>query len=992
MAAWWCRVFLLVWIQFQHCVGLYEDQVGLFDWRQSYLGKVKFSFFDVSSHSSKRLFVGTESNVIAALNSRTGSIIWRQVLEEKEGKLDALLYRDNTLISSLNAGKFIRSWDTSNGALLWEAVSRSTSAVVRERSSPFRGWNGVQTALIESKENELVISLANNAVKALALQDGSEKWAIEEAQQSADFFGFQHFNGFLYFVGVKNELNLVVQKVDTTDGKVTGEKMIAAPWISGSASCIFVKISNLVCVETFSNSIHVISLVAESTAINTVSLASLGLGVSDIADSTPALEALGSFTNSWDGRSEFLLKISNTHQLLLNLNSDHTIAVVTTYTVQSLLSASVLGRKAVLVSITPVADASVEFQCYDLDTKTILPDMTQKAYLADHGEPDQAVVYLFNKKENELGYRVLLMTTDHAVSLIQFPGRIMWSREEALATITAVDVVELPFSPSQQNFETLEEEFGAHPNDDVLSMFIRRIRAQVKQFQVLVKQFQAFVKAQQEHGFLTESTEDKEEQLTRDRFNLRKLIVLVTSSGKLFGLNSADGSIVWKYFLSSLAPFTQNGKQSSLLYTQRTVAHFPLTAQCVVLGKSRTSEGSLLHVFNPVTGKPIGPGHLKGNQLSYKVIQSMLLPHTDAKHTKLLLLLDSTLNVHVFPRTAESLQIVSKVATSIFFFLVDKENGELKGYMLLPEAEKSSFHVREMWNVKMPSSQQTITNIATKSLLEHVHSQGKVLGDRRVLYKYMNPNLIAVGTEVAPDTKPGISIYLMDAVTGLIVFHARHKNAKGPLHMVHSENWLVYCLFNTKSRRYELTVLEMYDGYTERNSTVLSSFDPPPMPMILQQSYVFPTTIRTATVTITERGITHKNLLFGLQTGYILSLPKNFLDPRRKFVPNAQDREEGLHPYVPELSLNPLGFINYNQTISNINGIYTAGSGLESTCLVFAYGLDLFWTRVTPSRMFDVLKEDFDYWFIVGTLGILVLVSIVSQRLASIKMLRQAWQ
>ena len=56
--------------------------------------------------------------------------------------------------------------------------------------------------------------------------------------------------------------------------------------------------------------------------------------------------------------------------------------------------------------------------------------------------------------------------------------------------------------------------------------------------------------------------------------------------------------------------------------------------------------------------------------------------------------------------------------------------------------------------------------LATKSLLEHVHSQGKVLDDRRVLYKYMNPNLIAVGTEVAPDTKPGISIYLMDAVTG----------------------------------------------------------------------------------------------------------------------------------------------------------------------------------------------------------------------------------
>ena len=58
---------------------------------------------------------------------------------------------------------------------------------------------------------------------------------------------------------------------------------------------------------------------------------------------------------------------------------------------------------------------------------------------------------------------------------------------------------------------------------------------------------------------------------------------------------------------------------------------------------------------------------------------------------------------------------------------------------------------------------------ASKSPLEHVHSQGKVLGDRRVLYKYLNPNLIAVGTEVTPQSKPGISIYLIDAVTGIIM-------------------------------------------------------------------------------------------------------------------------------------------------------------------------------------------------------------------------------
>ena len=89
----------------------------------------------------------------------------------------------------------------------------------------------------------------------------------------------------------------------------------------------------------------------------------------------------------------------------------------------------------------------------------------------------------------------------------------------------------------------------------------------------------------------------------------------------------------------------------------------------------------------------------------------ILLYSADAKHTKLLLLLDSSLNVHVFPCTSEAIEIVSKAASSIFFFLTDKEKGDLKGYMLLPEAEKSGFHVREMWNVNIPHSQQTITNL-----------------------------------------------------------------------------------------------------------------------------------------------------------------------------------------------------------------------------------------------------------------------------------------
>ena len=65
--------------------------------------------------------------------------------------------------------------------------------------------------------------------------------------------------------------------------------------------------------------------------------------------------------------------------------------------------------------------------------------------------------------------------------------------------------------------------------------------------------------------------------------------------------------------------------------------------------------------------------------------------------------------------------------------------------------------------------------------------------------------------------------------------------------------------------------------------------------------------------------------------------------------------------------------------------------------VIFIYSIffplsDIFYTRVTPSKMFDVLKEDFDYLFIAGVLSIMILVSVVSQKLAARKALKRAWQ
>lgn len=64
-----------------------------------------------------------------------------------------------------------------------------------------------------------------------------------------------------------------------------------------------------------------------------------------------------------------------------------------------------------------------------------------------------------------------------------------------------------------------------------------------------------------------------------------------------------------------------------------------------------------------------------------------------------------------------------------------------------------------------------------------------------------------------------LTLYLIDVVSGAMVFSTVHKRVKGPIQVVHSENWLVYSYFNEKSRRTEISTLELYEGKIQSNTT-----------------------------------------------------------------------------------------------------------------------------------------------------------------------------
>jgi hypothetical protein len=199
-----------------------------------------------------------------------------------------------------------------------------------------------------------------------------------------------------------------------------------------------------------------------------------------------------------------------------------------------------------------------------------------------------------------------------------------------------------------------------------------------------------------------------------------------------------------------------------------------------------------------------------------------------------------------------------------------------------------------------------------------------------------------------------------------------------------------------QSKGYRVVSVELYEGVKADDkvkSSDMSSFSNRTTEVTAyEQSYVMPYGIVALATTSTKFGVTAKDIILAVKNSKIQSLPRRFLDPRR---PNrkltSEDAEEQLIQYEPVLQNHPQRVLSHNYEVTNVKRIVTAPSLLESTSLVFTYGLDLFSTRVSPSGTFDVLSENFNKVQLVLTIVALALAIVVTKPMVQRKRLRERW-
>ncbi|TGJ83986.1 hypothetical protein E0Z10_g4751 [Xylaria hypoxylon] len=557
-------------------------------------------------------------------------------------------------------------------------------------------------------------------------------------------------------------------------------------------------------------------------------------------------------------------------------------------------------------------------------------------------------------------------------------GGLGWTRLEGLSGAVAATWAE--FSQSEDLARTLEAEAHSNP----LSAYIHRVKRHIDDLQYLPTYLQSIPNRLLSSIVSSENTESTDE-VTRDSFGFNKLVILATKRGKLYGLDAGNhGKIVW----SKNANETPSGKHWDVKAIHADNAKGFVTV--------RGSEGQFI-IVKADTGKTI------------EAMPSSLFPPVDGA-----VVVDSDAGPWLLPIERDGKLADVQVAWAPKQTVVTRTSeNEIQGFNYVEKDELAS--AIPVWSFS-PSAGQHIVNIATRPQHDPIASIGRVLGDRTVKYKYLNPNTIVVATV---DEKISVLYtYLLDTVSGQVLGSSSYEgvDSNKDITCAVSENWFLctyygqYQLQDSQAQNlkgYQVVISDLYESELANDRGPLgdaanfSSLHPvdiptgPALPSLVSKTFILSGPITSLAVTQTRQGIAARQLLAYMPESHsIIAIPRMLLEPRRPVGrdPTPAELEEGLVKYIPAIELDPRMAVSHARDVLGVRSIIATPAILESTSLVFAYGVDVFGSRVTPSQAFDILGKGFNKVALLPTVVALFVGVLGLGPMVRKKQINMRWQ
>jgi ER membrane protein complex subunit 1, C-terminal/PQQ-like domain len=575
-----------------------------------------------------------------------------------------------------------------------------------------------------------------------------------------------------------------------------------------------------------------------------------------------------------------------------------------------------------------------------------------------------------------------------------------WTRDEALSQLDAnVLYMELPRSQSLTPREAVDmEALLLHPPTPVVA-FVRRLRMQIH---ALVHTLSGSAGEAEATG-----AEEDGHSLRADRYGFRRLILATNARARtVLALDSLTGAVVWQRYLhageraaavaSSAPPLRVVG-----LHLVRTAAHPP--PRLLLVAYDEAAERARTWLLDALNGEVMERRWLPAGFLP----QSTVLLPTEVgvdRYRVVLALGEGGADPQLFPESEEARAAVALLVPQLYLHeaVAVGKQARLSGYQLVSQAD-GRLQAEPRWQMGFAGS-PTETLLATEQLTPEQHFGGgpglpvRVIGNG-ALGEYPSAHLLAVATQsrvaasVSADSERqspperSVSVYVVCAVTGRVLCSARHRNAAGPVRLLLRDGWLLYSYWNLRLHRQELGSLALFDrsldweqarrqpgNHSEAERlgvTHLAELDAPTysayslsLPQVVRSSIVSPATVVELHATTSTRGLGGRHALIATASGEVLSLPDQLLDPRRS-LPSAA--AEGLLPshggVLP--ALGPRFRPTHGVRVARLRHMASSGASVESTSLVVAWGLDVWGSRMAPSRSFDLLKQDFNYVMLI---------------------------
>ncbi|KAB2072135.1 hypothetical protein ES319_A08G271000v1 [Gossypium barbadense] len=407
----------------QPILSLYEDQVGLMDWHQQYIGKVKQAVFHTHKTGRKRVVASTEQNIIATLDLRRGEIFWRHVLGPNDVVDGIDIALGKYVITLSSGGSILRAWNLPDGQMVWESSLHGP-----KHSKPLL----LTRNLIIEKDNVLIV-FSNGRLNAVSCIDGEVLWKKDFEEESLEVQQVIQppGSGFIYVVGFAASSQFEMYKINAKNGELLKHESTA---FSGR----FTGEVSLVSSET------VVALDSTGSILLTISfhngkISSQQTPVSNLLEDSPGLAVIihpsvtGIFAIKTDAATIFIRVIGEGKLEVVEKTNHETV-------VSDALSISE-GQQA--FALVQHAGSSIHLTvkpAHDWDSNLLKESIKMDQ---QRGFVHKVFINNYIRTDRSHGFRALIVMEDHSLLLLQ-QGAIVWSREDGLASIIDVTTSELP--------------------------------------------------------------------------------------------------------------------------------------------------------------------------------------------------------------------------------------------------------------------------------------------------------------------------------------------------------------------------------------------------------------------------------------------------------------------------------------------------------------------------------------------------------------------